>query len=324
MLFIDEAWALAGDDNGRSDSYSKEAVRTLLTETESNRTSTVVILAGYAEQTAKLMRSDDGMRRRFPEENLVVLDDYSADELAEIAARRAASHFELTFEAGLQATVAKVISERYAARIPKENAALAVNIVERAVDMMANRLMSCAEYTEETACTLTRADFGIEMTDSERLHAKRIAVEAEVDALIGMEELKGMLRDIKKQALYVERGGNRKALERSFNMVLTGNPGVGKTTAARLIGRYLHAYGILPSDTVVERNALALKGQFVGQSCPRVQEAVADALGGILFIDEAYALAHNDSYGTEVVRTLLTELENNRCNLVCILAGYEV
>ena len=86
MLFIDEAWALAGDEDGRSDSYSKEAVRTLLTETENNRTSTVVILAGYAEQTAKLIRSDDGMRRRFPEENLVVLDDYSADELAEMEA----------------------------------------------------------------------------------------------------------------------------------------------------------------------------------------------------------------------------------------------
>ena len=105
--------------------------------------------------------------------------------------------------------------------------------------------------------------------------------------------------------------------------MLTGNPGTGKSTAARIVARYLHAYGVLPSETVVERNALLLKGQYVGQSAPRVAEAVADAMGGVLFIDEAYALAGNDGYGTEVVRTLLTELENNRTRFVCILAGYD-
>jgi hypothetical protein len=122
--------------------------------------------------------------------------------------------------------------------------------------------------------------------------------------------------------------------------------GTGKTTAARLIAEYLHAYGVLPTDTVVEMNATLLKGQFVGQSAPKLTEAVKSAMGGqsvallplflvytqdffcfsgVLFLDEAYGLAagSGDSYAQDIVRTMLTEVENNDTDFVCILAGYE-
>ena len=108
-------------------------------------------------------------------------------------------------------------------------------------------------------------------------------------------------------------------------LTLAGNPGTGKTTLARLIFRYLHAYGVLPKDTFVERNGLEMKGKYVGHTAPTVKEAVAEAMGGCLFLDEAYALADGggDGFSGEAVRTLLTEVENNRTGLMVVLAGYK-
>ena len=95
--------------------------------------------------------------------------------------------------------------------------------------------------------------------------------------------------------------------------------------SARLIARYLHAYGVLASNRFINMNALQLKGQYVGQTAPRVIEAVQNAIGGCLFLDEAYALADRggDAFSDEAVRTLLTEAENNRTDFFCCLAGYE-
>jgi SpoVK/Ycf46/Vps4 family AAA+-type ATPase len=139
-----------------------------------------------------------------------------------------------------------------------------------------------------------------------------------------MSNVKAFFREMARTVSFVERGGDPRVLQTSLNLRLTGNPGTGKTTVARLIGKYLYAHGILPRDTFVERNALALKGQFVGQTAPTVSEAVRDAMGGCLFIDEAYALCDRggDKFSGEVVRTLLTEVENHRTGLLVVLAGY--
>jgi hypothetical protein len=109
-------------------------------------------------------------------------------------------------------------------------------------------------------------------------------------------------------------------------MVLTGNPGTGKTTFARLLFRFLRAYGVLKKDTFVECTALELKAKYVGQTAHNVRATVKDALGGCLFLDEAYALAgdgHADAFSNEAIRTLLTEVENHRTGLLVVLAGYK-
>ena len=103
-----------------------------------------------------------------------------------------------------------------------------------------------------------------------------------------------------------------------------GNPGTGKTTVARLMGRMLYALGLLSRPDVVEVGRDDLVGRFQGDTAQLTKDAVMRAMGGILFIDEAYSLinSENDSYGHECINTLVPLLENNRGKFVCICAGY--
>ena len=350
-LFIDEAYALAegGQDvAGGGDSFAKDAVRTLLTEVENNRTSVMVVLAGYKDKMARLMRMDPGLDRRFPQR--LHLRDYAKDQLAEVCLIKAKT-FGRTFEAGLLEKLAKHIGDFYHREISQQNAGLALNLTEKAVDRQIERLVGTfsgtlsqgadedgqelsrqmswgsvgAAQMKEMSRVLTADDFGISEQPTLGDEEEKAKILQEVDAMIGMENIKGYFRSIEQSVRYVEQGGNFELLKTSLNMVITGNPGTGKTTVARMVARYLHAFGILPRDRFVEKNGLDLKGKYLGHTSHTVKEAIADAMGGCLFLDEAYALVDGggDGFSSEAVRTLLTEVENNRTNLLVVLAGYE-
>ena len=320
-LFLDEAYALAGGDT-----FSKEAIRTLLTEVENNRTGLLVVLAGYKDKMGKLMRADPGLPRRFP--RTISLADYTPKQVAEIAAKAAGPRFGLAF-ADPESLVKKLerrIADEHAADIPKQNGGLAINLLEQAVNRRLQRLMrdGGGALADEL---LIAEDFGIVETPVVAVAELKDAVDAEIDALIGCDQAKDFIKDIKAKVAYVEAGGNPVVLRTCLNVVITGNPGTGKTTFSRLLFRFLHAYGVLPKDIFVEKNALELKGKYLGHTAPNVRDAVQDAIGGCLFLDEAYALAgdghRTDSFSNEAVRTLLTEVENNRTNLLIVLAGYK-
>ena len=329
-LFLDEAYALAEGGNDGGDVYAQEAIRTLLTEVENNRTNLMVVFAGYKDKIGGLMRLDPGLDRRFPER--LDLRDYSAKELAQICEVVARKKFGKTFADGLLAQLAEHIENFYSKEISEQNGGLAVNLCEAAVDRQVRRLVAMpgfADWNSETAkekgAVLVVEDF--DATSQRTLgeaNSEKEAVQKEVDELIGMENIKEYLNNLKEVVEYVENGGSATILKTNLNMILTGNPGTGKTTTARLIARFLCAYGVLPRTNFVEKNGLELKGRYVGSTAPTVKEAVAQAMGGCLFVDEAYALAQSqDSFSGEAVRTLLTEVENNRTNLLVVLAGYK-
>jgi AAA+ superfamily predicted ATPase len=148
----------------------------------------------------------------------------------------------------------------------------------------------------------------------------------ELDQLIGLESIKS---DVKELMDFVKIQKMRKAqglmsVPVSLHLVFTGHPGTGKTTVARIIGRLYKQIGVLSKGQLVETDRSGLVAGFVGQTALKTQEKIKAAMGGVLFIDEAYALTSNeqDTFGQESVDTILKAMEDHRDDLVVIVAGY--
>jgi len=154
---------------------------------------------------------------------------------------------------------------------------------------------------------------------------KILTGEEELDRLIGLVSVKRMIRKIKA---YAKK--NKEAENFNLNMCFYGNPGTGKTEVARILSRILYDAGVLAESRLVETDSTGLIGKVVGETGPKTREKVQDAMGGVLFIDEAYGLSSGSlasgasvNYGDEAITVLLKEMEDHRGRFCVILAGYQ-
>jgi len=147
-----------------------------------------------------------------------------------------------------------------------------------------------------------------------------------LNKLVGLETVKRTISDWVKQiqVFQMRKSMGLKVPEMSYHLVFTGNPGTGKTTVARIIGQIYCALGILKKGQLVEVDRSKLVAGYVGQTGPQTQKVIEQALGGVLFIDEAYSLAQgsDNDFGPEAIATLLKAMEDKRDEFAVIVAGY--
>lgn len=322
VLFIDEAYTLKQGDN---DTFGSEAIDTLLKRLEDDRGKFICIVAGYTDQMHNFIDSNPGLKSRFTQ--TIHFDDYTPDELTQIFVNLADKK-KFTIDDATQQVLHRQFESLYLRRDKNfGNAREARRIFDEAVEHQSKRLMERMgdnSLTEADMYALT-----IEDIDSKETKAARPLDEvlSEIDQLIGMRNVKNVIRRLAVQSMFLKQrmdSGVGKMQQMSMHFVLTGNPGTGKTTIARKMGEVLQSMGILPTSKVIEENRSTLVGKYMGETPKIVNNACDRAMGGVLFIDEAYTLSDtNDQYGKEAIDTLMKRMEDDRGKFCVIVAGYK-
>ena len=323
ILFVDEAYQLV---SGENDDYGKEAIATLLKRMEDDRDRLIVIAAGYTDEMRDFLDANSGLRSRFP--RMIEFADYTAPELAAIFRSMAKKNeFALApdLDAGLDAAIAKLTAKRDRTF---GNARFVRQLFEDATARQATRLAESGELDAEALKTLALADLSA-VERKEDIRAPKIEdVLAELDSLVGLQPVKDEVRrlvaTVRANKLRAEKGLENN-VTMSYNFVFTGNPGTGKTTVARILGKAFRALGVLERANFVETDRSGLVAKYEGQTAAKTNKLIDSAAGGILFIDEAYQLnqGENDQYGAEAVATLRKRMEDARGSMVVIIAGYK-
>ncbi|QOR68643.1 stage V sporulation protein K [Cytobacillus suaedae] len=160
-------------------------------------------------------------------------------------------------------------------------------------------------------------------------HAKHAAlkeIEDEMNALVGMDEIKRVVKEVYAW-IYINKKREEQGLKpgkQALHMMFKGNPGTGKTTVARLLGKLFFQMNVLSKGHLIEAERADLVGEYIGHTAQKTRDLIKKALGGILFIDEAYSLARGGEkdFGKEAIDTLVKHMEDKQHDFVLILAGY--
>ncbi|MGW0805189.1 AAA family ATPase [Nonomuraea sp. NPDC002799] len=336
VLFIDEAYGLVNSSDGQPDRFGSEAVQTLLKRAEDDRDRLIIILAGYEQEMGSFLSSNPGLSSRFA--TRVRFPGYSPAELVEVTELLQRRRGD-TMDAETQQVLLSRYDDVHRRGLIDElgNARFARSLVEAAAQARDVRVVGAGGTpTTQDLVTTTTPDVTKafnELTARFRGYVATPTLEealADLDAMAGLAPVKRQVHAIAAQ-LQVARMRQERGLPTPPQMrhfVFAGPPGTGKTTVARVLSRIFAALGLLARPDVIEAHRADLVGQHLGATAIKTNELVDRALGGVLFIDEAYSLVNpgyqgGDAFGSEAVQTLLKRAEDDRDRLVIVLAGYQ-
>ena len=312
VLFVDEAYTL---NSGSSNDFGQEALDEILKFMEDHRDDIVIIFAGYTKEMGEFLNMNSGLRSRIP--NTFDFEDYTEEEIVGIGLL------------GLDRYNYKLDREYYSQVIKKlyknndgSNGRWIRNINEKIITNMSTRV---AREGGEVLDEITNEDIGKLVEQDARYTVEKDAME-ELNKLIGIKKVKEQVEQFVALAEVNKRRAEQGKTNSSFSLhsMFLGNPGTGKTTVARLVGKVLYQKGVISEDKLVEVSRTDLVAGYVGQTTEKTRKVLESALGGVLFIDEAYTLNSGDSndFGQEALDEILKFMEDHRDDIVIIFAGY--
>ena len=314
VLFIDEAYSLAPADSGND--FGAEAIATLIKAMEDHKGDLVVIFAGYRDEMRRFEKINPGIASRIGYR--FDFEDYSCNELVDMFSSRVISS-GFAIDADALARVKTVVD--YYRR--KQNFGNGRFVARLWQDTLTKH---SANYDEASLMKISEADIPsvAEMNNTSLKKSNN----ASLDEIIGLTEVKAQMEVFEKWVKFSvdAREKGLKIPATSLHMIFSGNPGTGKTTVARIVAQKLYDLGIIMENKVIEADRSKLVSNHVGETALKTHDVIESAMGGVLFIDEAYMLAeegNSNNFGAEAVNTLMKVMEDKKDDFVVIFAGYK-